>query len=244
MRVPARLVPRIRTGALLVTLLLSGCGGADLPDEVPQNDPVLQRALSDPLMTDPDLVSQNLANAALTFEIGHSLPPHDMSPKAVNAAREAALALLGGSSGLAALTATTSDASLSDVEALNILGRLQRLKPASQCFDQAGFSAIWAARMPDGLEPYPHGSTQAALGGDRSGCSVRAVLYLSPVPIEDIMAFHLARVRAAGYDATYHTGSEWQILRGEGTGNRFEITARKRSTGQNEIAIASIAVSR
>ncbi|MFN6961188.1 MAG: hypothetical protein ACK4N6_03010, partial [Rhodocyclaceae bacterium] len=60
-------------------------------------DPVIARALNDPLMTDPDLASRNEANAAIGFVDSHALPVLAGGTEAAQAAREAMrIALLEG----------------------------------------------------------------------------------------------------------------------------------------------------
>ena len=82
--------PRLAAKAaalLLAGACLSACGAGGEEADGREADPMVQRALNDPLMADPDLVSQNMANAALKFEIGHPLPPEDTGQSAVIAAR-------------------------------------------------------------------------------------------------------------------------------------------------------------
>ncbi|OZA90792.1 MAG: hypothetical protein B7X57_10945, partial [Erythrobacter sp. 34-65-8] len=84
--------------ALVAPLLLAAC--SDAPGEIgPQEDidPAVAHALNEPLMTDPDLVSSNEANAALTGSQDHSLPADIATPEAIREAQDRAVALLGGS---------------------------------------------------------------------------------------------------------------------------------------------------
>lgn len=89
-----RLVPFLFAGLLL----LAGCGGAAKDEPVPvPDDAAVSDALADPIMTEPDLASQNQAHAAIAVSgpAGSALPPIDRSAAAIAAAREAAARLLG-----------------------------------------------------------------------------------------------------------------------------------------------------
>ncbi len=56
----------IRSTTLALCVLLVGCGDSAKPDPqgARQDDPLLSEALAEPLMTDPDLATLNLASAA------------------------------------------------------------------------------------------------------------------------------------------------------------------------------------
>lgn len=57
--------------------------------EVLSSDPLLARALNDPLMVDPDLSWRNEANAVIAIRDGHPLPPFDARDDARQRARDA-----------------------------------------------------------------------------------------------------------------------------------------------------------
>jgi len=71
----------------------AGCsqGGGETPDPFAAiaEDPVIARALHDPLMSDPDLASLNEANAAIGFPDSAALPVLAASSEDAQAAREA-----------------------------------------------------------------------------------------------------------------------------------------------------------
>lgn len=56
----------LRFISAVLCLMLAGCGGSAEPDQTsaPQDDPLLSAALAEPLMTDPDLATLNMASAA------------------------------------------------------------------------------------------------------------------------------------------------------------------------------------
>ena len=60
-------MPSIRSTTLALCVLLAGCGDSAPADraDARQDDPLLSAALAEPLMTDPDLATLNLASAAI-----------------------------------------------------------------------------------------------------------------------------------------------------------------------------------
>ncbi len=233
---------RARRAALLVLAVagLSACDRGPEPIDPTELDPMVQRALNDPIMVDPDLVSQNMANAALAFEVGQPLPLDEAGQVAIIAAREDALMLVGGSSGLKPLPEGQPTDGLTAAEALNSIGRAQRLAPPTPCANAARFSAIWAARLPEPLSIYPRGSTKEALGADTAGCRLRSVIYITPVPLDDVITFHHTRAVGAGWATQFFVGEGWRVLSGNTGTLRFEIAARSLPTGQTEVSIASL----
>ncbi|MCR2835134.1 hypothetical protein [Parerythrobacter lacustris] len=219
---------------------LSACNRSPEPIDPTELDPMVQRALNDPIMADPDLVSQNMANAALAFEVGQPLPLDETGQVAIIAAREDALMLVGGSSGLKPLPEAQQTDGLTAAEALNSIGRAQRLAPTTTCANAARFSAIWAARLPEPLSIYPRGSTKESIGADTAGCRLRSVIYITPVPLDDVIAFHHTRVVGAGLATDYFMGEGWRVLSGNTGTLRYEIAARSLPTGQSEVSIASL----
>ena len=73
---------RLLTPIALTALGLSGCGGGDKAGSgKPGEDPALTGALSGPVMTDPELFSQNNATAAIA---GGGPPVIELPPVNVN----------------------------------------------------------------------------------------------------------------------------------------------------------------
>lgn len=204
----------------------------------PETDPIVQRALNDPLMIEPDLVSQNLGNSALEFDIGHPLPPENDGPASVLTAREEAFAELGGSSGLKNLPSVGGEVELADAEAFDTVGRLDRLALSRNCEAQLRFSATWVAKLPDRLQPFPRGSAKEAVGSASGNCRAVAALYLTPVPIEDVLRYHFSRLDEGGARSSYARGANWHSLSGSLDGGRYEITARELPSGLAEVGIA------
>lgn len=212
--------------ALGLLCVLAACGDDDGHASIAQpRDPIATQALFDPVMTDPDLVGQNAANAALDAGIDGSLPPVLATPDAIAAARMLADNLLAdGSIALPSGQPLHSDRGDPKLEMLS--DQLARLDVAQLCREQTRYSARWAAALPNALSAYPHGATIEALGVDSGRCNVRAMRYLSPVPAVEIATFHYARAAGAGFSLSYFTGEDEYRLQGSRGGERFSAHIR------------------
>lgn len=175
-------------------------------------DPVIARALHDPLMSDPDLASRNEANAAIGFADSGALPVMAASREAADAAREALrLELLEagpipdlprpqyGSSGKAIGPLTGPDALLAIVGA-----------PAA-CADSLIEDFALAASLPPVAAIPPRGMVKQAGGTDADGCRIRIVRYDSAAPMEDVLQYHYARALRAGLRARLYAKPEASI---------------------------------
>jgi hypothetical protein len=221
-----------------LALLLVACG--DEPQRAPEapRDPAVARALDDPLMTDPDLSSGNEGAAAITVVTDSGLPVVPVTPEAIAAARAEAAALVGGQDKLAPVPAAT--------------GRVPSLEPAhtpadhlatladkSACRAKLANSTIWAARLPAALPVYPRGATLAATGGEGKDCRVVAVVFATPVPVSEVLAFYWRRAKAAGLAPQHRTAGAWSVLQGQGEGAAFDLRA-SRAGGQTTVELATV----
>ncbi len=84
---------------VLFAALLASCGQEQKQaDSGEQRDPAVVDALSDPLMADPDLATQNRGGSALSGggPASGQIPPLRTGPEEIELARQAALAMAGG----------------------------------------------------------------------------------------------------------------------------------------------------
>ncbi len=161
-------------------------------------DPVIARALHDPLLSDPDLASRNEANAAIGFPDSAALPMLTAWPRETQAARESMrLELLEGgpipplpAAGKA--TGTPLGPRSSGAQLLGAVGApLTCAKALEEDFARA-------ADLPPPAAIPPRAMVVQAGGADSAGCDVVIVRYLSPVPREDVLQYHYVRALRAG----------------------------------------------
>ncbi len=180
-------------------LVLSACAGEVEPTESPaMPDPLIARALNDPLMVDPDLAYRNQAAAALSTGADHALPV--LSGNAAKARRvrdEMRLALLEDGT---ILDLPDSD---EDAEGLSLsgIGSAEQMALThgvpEDCAKQLRAGFIWAARLDDAANLMPFGHVRAAAGAQRGKCSIRAVSYLTAAEGEDTLQYHYNLARRA-----------------------------------------------
>ncbi len=96
--------PRSVLPAVFAMLVLAGCQGGDkAEDPLAERDPAVTGALSDPIMADPDLASQNRGSSALSGggPASGEVPPFKRGADEIEAAKAAALDAAGGAIGAA-----------------------------------------------------------------------------------------------------------------------------------------------
>ncbi len=218
---------------------LAACTDVTQTQETPDilgKDPLLSRALNDPLMVDPDLSWRSEANAVIGYRDGHPLPPFDASDAAANRAREAArvqllengpiptLPAAGGSEGVSLATLSTADQM---VEALG---------SRTDCIATMSESLRWADGLPPTSSIMPHGMAQQAAGVDQGTCVIRVVRYLTPVSEEDALEYHFAKADRARFRIERFATPEAQ-LRAERRDQIFTINTRKGPGGMTAVDV-------
>jgi hypothetical protein len=197
----------------VLCLMLAQCAPAE-PDRSADTrliaaDPVMARALNDPLMSDPDLASRNEANAAIGFADSSALPVIDGSLALAQQARDAArLELLDdgpipplpepreGERGKA-LGPMAGAAQL-----LAALGAPQR------CVSKLRDDFALAATLPKTAAIMPMGMVVQAGGGDSAGCRVRIIRYTTAAAPEDVLQYHFTRAQRAGLKPVRYASPE------------------------------------
>lgn len=226
--------------ALLPTILLAACGGADDGSGKGDADPAVQAALNDPIMVDPDLAGQNEGNAALTGGTDHSLPPELVTPAAIQSAKEEAMALVGGSVGLKAVPKAVVLAANTPEPAAHTAAARAAVSPGGEnCAQAVEYSTAWAARLPTAFPVYPRGSTQEAAGTDKGECSLRVVNFLTPVALDDVLSFYFTRASANGYSAQHLKKDGDDIVSGIKGRASFVIYARRQANGLTDVDLVT-----
>ena len=220
----------------LLALGLAACGNEAAREAADQaalvaEDPVIARALNDPLMSDPDLASRNEANAALGFPDSHALPVIAARGADASAAREAQrMALLADGpipnlprprerkEGEAALKALGPMASAGDL--------LEAVGAPATCAARLREDFALAASLPPPAALPPEARVMQAGGADGKGCGLRIIRYTTAAAPEDVLQYHYTKARRAGLRAARYAEPE-AILRARGkNGAALTIQAR------------------
>ncbi|QUL39197.1 hypothetical protein [Erythrobacter sp. JK5] len=222
----------------LSLLALAACGedrASPASDAELSADPVLARALYDPLMVDPDLAYRNEANAAITIRHDHALPPLVAGDGADQRAREEArLELLDGGEILPLPDAPNGDGSAALATARSAEAMIRTLGGPRECAARLEQGFSWTARMPAAAQIMPHGMVQQAAGSDTGGCSVRVVRYLTAATIEDALEYHFNRAARAQL-RTVRYAQPGPSLRGSRGDEQFFVHARPGPNGLNAV---------
>lgn len=231
----------LKTSLALPLLLLAACGDEPTEgDPMAAEDPAARDALNDQIMVDPDLANQNEANAALTANDGRALPPENATPEAIAAAREEAIALVGGGAKLAAPPAARQvQGDIPESATLTAASRAALSSGGGNCAEMVDYSTAWAARLPAAMPVYPRGATQEAAGTDKDGCALRVVNFLTPVPLDDVLAFYNTRAKANGYSTEHLLKDGDNILSGTKGSASYVVYARRLSSGITEVDLVT-----
>jgi hypothetical protein len=225
--------------ALVLCLSLAACSPA--PDARADGaavtvDPVVARALHDPLMSDPDLSARNDANAVLGLPASGALPVFAATPVAARAARDAArLELLEGGAipDLPPARETSGSKPLGALASASDL--LAALGAPESCAARLEQGFAWSADLPPVAAIMPHGMVMQAGGAAVSPCRLRIVRYQSPAVPEDVLAYHYARAVRAGLSGTRHAAPEDMITASNAGGERLVVHARPVANGMTAV---------
>ncbi len=222
---------------IAVAGLLTGCGREGASDAVDARDPQIVAALADPLMTDPDLASQNRVGVALTGDGVPTalIPTEDLSAEARAAAKADAIALLGADPPAAPAASLGAGAKAGETVQLS----WQQAFGAMPCAKTASWTFAWAAKMPAALPIYPRGHVQEALGSDAAGCAMRAVNFRTQVTAGDVLDFYSASARRTGLQAAHHADGDAHMLSGKLGSAGFAVYVRPGPEGMTEVDLVT-----
>ena len=182
---------------LLMCLMAAAC--SDLAEEAANDaapiasDPVMARALHDPLMSDPDLASRNEANAAIGFVDSGALPVITGSPEAAGKAREALRLDLLERGSIPELPPPAQGASGKVMGPLSSAADLLAAVGApAMCESQLVEDFALAADLPPVAAIPPSAMVMQAGGADGDACGLRIIRYHSVAPREDLLQYHYA----------------------------------------------------
>lgn len=230
----------IAAGALAAHL--AACSGDDGSAERADRDPAVTAALSDPIMADPDLTSQNRADSVLSGggPATAEVPPDKRGPEEAERARLTARELLGGGP-IAPAPAPAGEQAQSRLaraatpqaaaEALDLGGK--------DCAKSIGYGFGWTALLPPALPVYPRGHARVAAGSDAAGCTLRLVKFVTPVPASEVADFYYASARRAGLSPQLRREGGDLVVQGGKGGGRFAVHLRADGNGLTEVDLAT-----
>lgn len=244
---------RMRALFLPLLCLTPACSGAPEQGAAPDTaligrDPVIARALHDPLMSDPDLASRNEANAALGSPDSHALPVLPASSADASAARAAMRLELLAAGPIPDLPSPPGEEEGEEgkpppppitplgpmAPAADLLAALGA--PAS-CAVQLKEDFALAATLPPVAALPPQGMVMQVGGADGAGCRIRIVRYVSTAPLIDVLQYHYARVSRAGLTGRRQAvPADMIIAEGKG-GERLVVEARRAAHGMTGVTL-------
>lgn len=227
---------------LLVASLAAGCapsaGGKADDAALIARDPVIARALNDPLMSDPDLASRNEANAAIGFADSTALPVLAASTEDAQAAREALRIELLESGTLPDLPpASERDGSaplgpMSGADAL-----LKAVAAPGACAGRLREDFALAASLPQAAAIPPPAMVVQAGGAQAGECRIRIIRYLTAAPIDDVLQYHFVRASRAGLSPERFARPQDSIAARGKSGEALAVHLRRAPNGLTGVTL-------
>jgi len=225
---------------LLAISLLTACGDAAVPGTTPLRDPAIMGALSEPLLSDPDMVgaSRNATVLAGGGPAEGGVPLFGPDDKEATRARDEAARLLGGA--IAPAPRADGGAEISLVsQALTAASVAAALPFAAKCASSLGYSFGWAAKLPAAVPVYPRAHTQEAGGSDAAGCKLRVVNFRTPVAVGDVIDFYHASAARAGLVPQVSKAGKDKVVSGGKGALSFAVHARRMADGMTEVDLVT-----
>lgn len=191
-------------------LMAAAC--ADPVDEVANDaaliasDPIISRALHDPLMSDPDLASRNEANAAIGFVDSGALPVITASPEAASKAHEALRLDLLERGSIPELPPPAHSASGKEMGPLtSAVDLLAAVGAPEVCERQLIEDFALAANLPRVAAIPPSAMVMQSGGADGDNCGLRIIRYHTVAPREDVAQYHYTEALRGGLRVLRYT---------------------------------------
>jgi hypothetical protein len=199
------------------------------------SDPMVARALHDPLMSDPDLSALNEANAVLGFAGDNALPVLPATPEAAQAAREAGrLELIEGGE-IAPLPSPVTGIGPMPGRGASATELLAAIGAPQSCASVLEQGYVWAAALPEPAAIMPQGMVVRAGGADTTACKLRIIRYHTPAAGDDVLEYHFTRALRAGLrPLRYAEGGESLAARAVG-GEAWVVAVRETASGLTEV---------
>jgi hypothetical protein len=225
---------------LLAIGLLTACGDTAVPETTPLRDPAIMGALSEPLLSDPDMVgaSRNATVLAGGGPAEGGVPLFGPDEKEATRARDEAARLLGGA--IAPAPRADGGAEISLVGQAQTAASVAAALPfAAKCASSLDYSFAWAAKLPAAMPVYPRALTQEAGGSDAAGCKLRVVNFRTPVAVSDVIDFYHASAARAGLVPQVSKAGKDKVVGGGKGALSFAVHARRMADGMTEVDLVT-----
>jgi len=232
------------TAVTMLALVACDRAGGEAAPRVPTggaaSDPVVARALHDPLMSDPDLALRSEANAILTYADAAPLPVIEATPEAARRARDAARSALlegGAIPPPTPLAAGPAGRPWGDARETADLLAAAGVPAACRAAAREGFA--WAAQLAPHAAIMPHGMVERAAGSDAAGCRLRLVRYLTPASPEDALGWHDTLAQRAGLAIRRHAEPETMLIARGGTAGQLRVRIGSAASGMTAVDLVA-----
>ena len=203
-------------------------------------DPVMARALHDPLMSDPDLASRNEANAALGWVDSHALPVLPATSESARRAREALRLELLEQGPIPPLPPLPEGApegagGKHPGPMANAGDLIAAVSAPAGCAARLREDFALAASLPPVASLPRQGMVMQAGGADAKDCRLRIIRYASHAAPEDVLQYHYARALRAGLKTRRYAAPEASIIaKGKG-GEALAVHVRPGAHGLTRV---------
>lgn len=228
---------RCALSLVLLSLLAACSGGSEhrAPVDPLASDPVVARALHDPLMSDPDLSARNEANSLLGFAADTGLPLLPATPETARAARDAArLELLEGGE-IAPLPAAVAETGLALAAYATVDDLLTALGAQKRCAAMIEEGFVWAVNPPVAAAIMPHGMVTQAAGSRSAPCDLRIIRYRTPAAAGDVLQYHFNRAVRASLRPTLYAKPGTGFAASGKSGEVLTVQVRQSPSGMTAV---------
>lgn len=242
--------------ALCVTILaLSACGGSDANgDDVAAldeklvgkgSDPVMNGALQDKILVDPDLAGKsngNMARAADRPLDGKTPPDAGYNGATASAEELNGAKLMRAPKPRVVGTEDCNDCAANRGETLEARAAAQGVKRGKgTCEAKLQYGAAWANRMPTEFPVYPKGRVKEAAGVEGGICDIRVVSFTTAAARQSVVDYYYTRAKRSGFSADYEIRDGEHMLGGvrDNDGGAYVITLTALKNGGTAVDIVA-----
>lgn len=201
-------------------------------------DPVVARALFDPLMSDPDLASRNEANAAIGFVDSHALPVIAARSGDTRDMRNALRLDLLRSGSIPDLPPARPDPDAAKIGPMSSAADLLASVGApGTCAVRLREDFALAASLPPVAAIPPMAMVAQAAGADRAGCRIRIIRYTIAAASVDVLHYHYIQSGRAGLVPVRYDAPAARIAAAGERGEQLAVHVREAPHGLTGVTL-------